>query len=50
VAVVQFQPVAPGTTSVLITDVVINDADGRPMTPALSASNLQVTAESATTP
>ena len=26
VAVVQFQPVAPGTTSVLITDVVVKDA------------------------
>ena len=50
VAVVQFQPVAPGTTSVLITDVVVNGADGRPMTPALSQSNLQVTAESRTAP
>jgi hypothetical protein len=50
VAVVQFQPVAPGTTSVLITDVVVKDGDGKPMTPALSASNLQVTAESGTTP
>jgi hypothetical protein len=50
VAVVQFQPVAPGTTSVLITDVVVKDANGKPMMPALSASNLQVTAESGTTP
>jgi hypothetical protein len=50
VAVVQFQPVAPGTTSVLIADVVVRDGNGRPMTPALSASNLQVTVESGTTP
>ena len=39
-----------GTTSVLITDVVVKDADGRPMIPALSASNLQVTVESGTSP
>lgn len=46
VAVVHFQPVAPGTTPVLITDVVVKDADGKPMIPALSASNLQVTVDS----
>lgn len=43
VAVVQFQPIATGTASVLITDVVVKDADGKPMRAALSASNLQVT-------
>jgi hypothetical protein len=50
VAVVQFQPVAPGATSVLITDVVVKDGDGKRMPPALSASNLQVTVESGTAP
>jgi hypothetical protein len=45
VAVVRFQPIAPGTTSVLITDVVVKDGDGKPMTSALSASNLQVTVD-----
>jgi hypothetical protein len=46
VATVQFQALAPGTTSVLITDVVVKDSSGRSMMPALSASNLQVTVDS----
>ena len=47
VAIVQFQAVAPGTTSVLITDVVVKDLAGRSMATAVSASNLQVTVDSA---
>ena len=46
VATVQFQAITTGTTSVLISDVVVKDSSGRSMLPALSASNLQVTVES----
>ena len=46
VATVQFQAISTGTTSVLITDVVVKDTMGRSMRPALSASNLQITADS----
>ena len=46
VAIVQFQAISTGSTSVLITDVVIKDATGSSMRPALSASNLQISAES----
>jgi hypothetical protein len=47
---VQFQAVTTGTTSVLITDVVIKDSSGRSMVPSVSASNLQVTADSCRRP
>jgi hypothetical protein len=50
VATVQFQAVTTGTTSVLITDVVVKDSSGRSMVPAVSASNLQVTADSVPPP
>ena len=46
VATVQFQALATGTTSVLISDVVVKDSSGRSMLPAVSASNLQVTVDS----
>jgi hypothetical protein len=46
VAIVRFQAVAAGTTSVLITDVVAKDVEGRPIASAISASNLQVTVDS----
>jgi hypothetical protein len=45
-AIVRFQAVAPGTTSVLITDVVVKDVAGRSIAPAVSASNLQITVDS----
>jgi hypothetical protein len=50
VAIVQFQAVAPGTTSVLITDVVVKDFAGRSIASAVSASNLQVTVDSVPPP
>jgi len=43
---VQFQAITTGMTTVLITDVVVRDSAGRSMVPAVSASNLQVSAES----
>ncbi len=46
VAMVQFQAVAPGTTSVMITDVVVKDVAGRSIASAVSASNLQMTVDS----
>ncbi|HEX2541609.1 MAG TPA: cohesin domain-containing protein [Caldimonas sp.] len=46
VAIVQFQALAPGTTSVLITDVVVRDSAGKAMASAVSGSNLQVTVDS----
>jgi hypothetical protein len=46
VAIVQFQAVAPGTTWVLITDVVVKDAAGRWIASAVPASNLQMTVDS----
>jgi hypothetical protein len=46
VAIVRFQAVAPGTTSVLITDVVVKDLAGRSIASAVSASNLQMTVDS----
>jgi len=46
VAVVQFQAVAPGSTWVLISDVTVKDPGGNSVPFALSASSLQVTAES----
>jgi hypothetical protein len=45
VAIVQFQAVAPGATSVRITDVVVKDLAGRPIPSALSGSSRQVTVE-----
>ena len=50
VAIVQFQAVAPGTTSVMITDVVVKDLAGRSMASAVSASNLQMTVDSVPPP
>ena len=50
VATVQFQALATGTTSVLITDVVVKDSTGRSLLSAISASNLQVTVDSAPLP
>jgi hypothetical protein len=47
VAIVQFHAVAPGITSVLITDVVVKDLAGRLIASAVSPSNLQVTVDSA---
>lgn len=49
VALVQFQAVAPGTTTVMITDVTVKDVSGTSMPFSLSSSNLQVTAESVPT-
>jgi len=46
VAVVQFQAVAPGSTSVLVSDVSARDLDGAALPFSLSASSLQVIAES----
>jgi len=43
VAIVRFQAVAPGTTSVLITDVMVKDLTGRWIASAVSASNLPMT-------
>jgi hypothetical protein len=50
VVTVQFQAIATGTTSVLITDVVVKDSRGRSVASAVSASNLQVTADSVPPP
>jgi len=50
VATVQFQAISTGTTSVLISDVVIKDSRGRSMVSAVSASNLQVTVDSVPQP
>jgi len=50
VAIVQFQAVASGTTWVLITDVVVKDMAGGSIAFAVSASNLQVTVDSAPPP
>jgi hypothetical protein len=47
VAVVQFQAIAPGTTSVLISEVAVKDPSGRRAASAVSSSNLQMTVESA---
>ena len=49
VAIVQFQAVAPGTTSIVITDVVVKDLAGRSIASAVSAS-LQVTVDSVPPP
>jgi cohesin domain-containing protein len=46
VAVVKFQAVAPGITSVLITDVMIKDLTGRSIASVVSASNLPMTVDS----
>lgn len=45
VAVVQFQAVAPGTSSVVIADVTVKDLAGNPMPVLLSSPRFQVTAE-----
>jgi hypothetical protein len=45
VAVVQFQAVAPGTSSVVITDVAVKDLAGNLMPVLLSSPRFQVTAE-----
>ena len=50
VAIVQFQAIAPGTTPVLITDIVVKDFAGRSIASAVSVSNLQVTVDSAPPP
>lgn len=50
VAVVQFQGVAPGTTSVLITNVVIKDSAGKWLAAAVAPSNLQITVDSVPPP
>ena len=49
VAIVQFQAVAPGTTSIVITDVVVKDLAGRSIASAVSAS-LQMTVDSVPPP
>lgn len=46
VAVVKFQAVAPGTTSVLITNVMVKDLTGRWIASAVSASSLPMTVDS----
>ena len=46
VAIVKFQAVGTGTTSIVITDVVVKDLAGRSIAPAASAS-LQMTVDSA---
>ena len=50
VAIVQFQAVAPGKTSVLITDVAVKDLAGRSIASAVSPSNLQMTVDSVPPP
>jgi Cohesin domain len=50
VATVQFQAVAPGTTSVMITDVVLKDLAGRSIPSAVSQSNLQIAVDSVPPP
>ena len=50
VAVVRFHAEGPGTTSVLVTDVVVKDAAGRSMATSVSASNLQMTVDTAPPP
>jgi hypothetical protein len=50
VALVQFQAVAPGTTSLLITDIVVKDLAGTPLASTGSALHLQMTVESAPRP
>jgi len=50
VAIVQFQAVGPGTTSVLVTDMVVKDAAGKPLAPTGSTLRLQTTVESAPRP
>ena len=46
VALLQFQAVAPGSTSVIISDVTVKDLAGNAMPFSLPSANLQVTAES----
>jgi hypothetical protein len=46
VAVVRFQAVAPGTTSVLVTDVVVKDVSGRWVAAAVSTASPQITVDS----
>jgi hypothetical protein len=46
VAIVQFQAVAPGATSVTITDVVLKDLAGRSIPSAVLQSNLQIAVDS----
>ena len=50
VAIVSFQALAAGPTFVTITDVVVKDLAGRPMAPAIAASNLQITVNPAPPP
>lgn len=50
VALVQYQAVAPGATSILITDVTVKDLAGNSMPFLLSSSHLQVMAESVPLP
>lgn len=50
VALVQFQAVAQGTTTVTLADIAIHDRVGRPMPSRLSASSLHVTVEAAPPP
>lgn len=49
VALVQFEAVGPGTTAVVLAEVVVSDRSGRALPALLSMSQLQVTAEAATT-
>jgi len=46
VAIVQFQALVPGTTTVLVTDVIVKDSAGKSIASAVSASNLQLTVDS----
>lgn len=46
-AAVRLHAVGAGTTSLLVTDVVVKDSAGRSMATSVSASNLQMTVDPA---
>lgn len=50
VAIVQFQAVAPGSTSLIVSDVVVRDRNGRSMPSAVAGASLQVVVDSVPTP
>lgn len=46
VAIVQFQAVAPGATSITVSDVTVRDGAGRSMTATVAGASVQVSVES----
>jgi hypothetical protein len=50
VATINLQAVAPGTTSVLISDIIVKDSAGRWTAPSISAANLHITVASVPAP